>query len=106
MEGMIDADESSEDSLRLHLGEHGFERGARAGEGQRTRAIDGGNGDSAVVARNQRMRFFFAQTEGEHGAFAARAAIHEARPKHDDPRGFLQTKHASEASRGDLSDAM
>jgi hypothetical protein len=89
MEGMIDADESSEDALRLHLGEHCFERNARAGEGQRTRAIDGGDRDGAVVARDQRTRFIFAQTQGEHGAFAARAAIHEARPEHDDPRGLL-----------------
>ena len=46
----------------------------RAGQGQRARAVDGGDRDRAVVARDQRTRFVFAQTDGEHGAFAARAA--------------------------------
>ena len=76
------------------------------GEGQRTRAIDGGDRDGAVVAGDQRTRFLFAQTQGEHGAFAARAAVHEPRPEHDDPRGFFQTQHAGDASRGNFSDAV
>ena len=106
MEGMIDADEPREDALRLQLGEHRFERNARAGEGQRTRAVEGGDRDGAVVARDQRARFIFAETHGEHGAFAARAAVHEARPQHDDPRAFFQAEHAGDASRGDLADAV
>ena len=106
MEGMIDPDESGEDALRLHLGEHCFERNARAGEGQRTRAIDGGDRDGAVVARDQGTRFVFAQTHREHRAFPAGAAVHETGPLPDDPRAFLQAEHAGNASRGDFSDTM
>ena len=59
------------------------------GERQRTRAVERGDRDRAVVARDQRTRFLFAQTDGEHRSFAARAAIHEPRPQHDDPRALL-----------------
>src|SRR6187549_3583539 len=48
MKGMIDTDKPSEDSLRLHLGQHCFERNARTREGQRTWTVEGSNCDGAI----------------------------------------------------------
>ena len=107
MKRMIDPHESREDALRLQFGDHRLERNARAREGERTRAVEGGDRDGAVVARDQSAALHpRGRPNGEHGSFAARARFHETRPQHDDPRGFFQRKHAGDASRGDLSHAV
>ena len=58
------------------------------------------------MARDQRTRFVFTETDGEHGAFATRALVHVTRTQHDDPRAFLDAEHPGDTRRGDLADAV
>ena len=89
MKWMIDPHEPRKRALRLEFGGHRFERNARPRKRDRTRSVERGNRHRPVVPRDQRQRFLLAQTDREHGAFAARAFLHETRAQHDNPRRFF-----------------
>ncbi len=58
------------------------------------------------MAGDQRARLLLGETDGEHGAVAAGALVHEPRAQHDDARAFLQAENAGHARRGDFADAV
>ena len=76
MKRMIHPNETGESALRLELGRDRFERKARTRKRDRTRTVEGGNRDGAIVPRDECEGFLFRQTDGEHGAFAASAFLH------------------------------
>ncbi len=106
VERMVHLHESREDALRLQLREHRFQRDPRAGESERARAVEGGDRHRAVMPRDERLGFLLAQTDGEHGAVAAGAVLHEPGPERDDARPFFQRKNARDTRRGDFAHAV
>ncbi len=103
---MIDADKAHEDVLRLQFGGDGLERRTRSGERERARAIERRDAHGAVVTQDEVAGFVLAETDGEHGAFAARAFLHEAGALCDHPRGVLERENAGRASCGNFANAV
>ena len=52
------------------------------------------------------MRFIRSHADSEHGAISSCTFIHEAPAQHDDLRGLIQRKNASDTSGGDFAHAV
>ena len=103
---MIHPHEPGEDILRLQFGRDGLERGTRAREGQRAGAVEGRDAHRAVMAGDERQRFFFGEAHRQHRPLATRAFMHQPRAQHDHPRGLLQAEDSGDARRRDFADAV
>ena len=107
MKRMIHPHQARKDALRLQFGQHRLERKLRSRPGS---ASVGPLNAAIVTVRSCRAisaaRRLFVEADRQHGPFAAGAFVHETRPQHDDPRGFLQAENARDAGRRDLADAV
>ncbi len=58
------------------------------------------------MARQHRGGFVFRERDGQHGAFSARAFVHEPGAQDDDAGRLLHTQDAGHAGGGDFTDAV
>lgn len=103
--GHADGEELGEDLSGVEFPGEGGERGPVPGEGDRRRAVHGGEGHLVPVRAQAAQRLLLGESGGQHGSGAGQPLL-EAAAVDDDPHRVAQAVDARFVEGGDLARAV